>query len=161
MPSLNFSPSATISSRLLPSSAAAPTTLMNGMQPPSPRLSSMGVWGPCAMSSWITISFTFRPAFAALRSALFALMRSPLWLSVTSSTPAGRLNISSASNTFSPPGAAKMSPATDASSMPSPTKPSSAGSWPVPPSVTMATLSAGFGFARTTIRSFFSASWFG
>ena len=40
------------------------------------------------------------------------------------------------------PGAAKMSPTTSMSTMPSPTKPSMAGSWPLPPCVTMVTRSA-------------------
>ena len=68
-------------------------------------------------------------------------------------TPAGRLNISRASKTLGPPGAAKTSPATAASAMPSPTKPCIAGSWPVPPKQTRATLSCALGWVRTTMRS--------
>ncbi len=156
MLSLNRLPNAQTWSSDWPASAAAPTTLIRGMHPPRPRLSSIGASTPCAISSWTTISFTRMPAFWAMRSALFALMRSPLWFSVTSRMPAGRWNSSIASKSFGAPGAAKMSPTTLASSMPSPTNPESAGSWPEPPRVMTATLHGHLGWARTMMRSFTS-----
>ena len=74
---------------------------------------------------------------------------SPAWFSTTKSTPWPLSAILIASTQACGPGAAKILPATEISIIPSPTKPLIAGSWPVPPKVTMVTRSASANFLFT------------
>ena len=139
------------SSRLFPSSAAAPATFISGRQPASPRLSSRGASKPADMSSETKIVSTLIPSFAAIFRASFELMTSPAWFSTTSRIPASRLYFFNALKSVTAFGAANISPTTLASSIPSPTNPLKAGSWPEPPNVISATLSCGFATARSTM----------
>ena len=150
MRELNFWAISRTSSKLFPSSAAAPATFMRGMQPASPRLSAAGVSTPALISSATKTLFTLIPSRSAIFIAIFALITSPAWFSTISNIPASRLNLRRPFKRETAFGAAKMSPTTLQSNIPNPTKPLNAGSCPEPPRVKTATLPSGFGRARTT-----------
>ena len=121
----------------------------SGTQPTKPRRSSAFSRVALAISSWVTTLITGMPNFLICFMVKLPVSISPAWFNTTNSTPWPLSAILIASTQAWGPGAAKILPATETSIMPSPTKPLIAGSWPVPPRVTMVTRSASANFLLT------------